>query len=433
MPTYLLLTFGCKSNQYESQAIRESLDRRGAVETTDPAGADLLIVNTCGVTGRAGASCRNAIRRALRANPAARLVVTGCGVDLKEKWLDNLLPEETPLLIPNAKKYALAELLVNPENSPVTEAQEGAASGLAAFPENRFAAGIGAFHGHTRAFLKIQDGCDNFCSYCAVPHARGRPESRPAGDILAEAERLTANGHRELVLTGINIGAYARPGLRLPDLVDKLADTPGLVRLRLGSVEPPHLDFPLVEVMRERAGVVCPHLHLPLQSGDGRILALMGRRYGPEEFLEKLELLRDNLERPAVTTDLIVGFPGEDETAAANTLAFCRRAAFSRLHVFLFSPRPGTPAAALPRTAGDRDIEAWKNRLLGLGKELAAGFARSTVGTVERIIVENNGGGFSDRYVRVTLPGGVPGAIELVRIRGAAGEGTVGEKVDNPV
>ncbi len=428
MPTYHLLTFGCKSNQYESPAIRESLERRGGVETANAAEADLLIVNTCGVTGRAGASCRNAIRRARRVNPKAKLVITGCGVDLKEEWLSRLMPEETPLLVPNAKKHAIAELIFSPYGTNQPAAGENAPADPAAFPEDRFAAGISAFHGHTRAFLKIQDGCDNFCSYCAVPHARGRPESRPDRDILLEAARLVAGGHRELVLTGINIGAYAHRGLRLPELVDKLADTPGLERLRLGSVEPPHLDRPLVEVMRKRSGVICPHLHLPLQSGDARVLALMGRRYGPEEFLEKISLLRDNLERPAVTTDLIVGFPGEDENSAANTLALCRRAAFSRLHVFLFSPRPGTPAASLPRTAGDRAVDAWKTRLIALGKELAAAYALSTVGTAERIIVERDGGGFSDRYVRVNLRGGVPGAVERVRITGAAGEATVGEK-----
>ncbi len=411
MPNYLLLTFGCKANQYESQAIRESLNQQGANETSEPATANLLIVNTCGVTGRAGASARNAIRRILRTNPKARLILTGCGVDLKEKWLENIAPGQKPLLVPNAKKYALADVVRQAENE-----NPNPAASLQTTPENRFAHNISSFQGHTRAFLKIQDGCDNFCAYCAVPHARGLPESRPAEDILAEAKRLTASGHRELVLTGINIGAYHHAGLRLPELARLIADTPGLLRLRLGSVEPPHLDEPLVKSMRQRSDVICPHVHLPLQSGDDRVLALMGRRYQAKEFLEKIALLRDNLDRPAVTTDVIVGFPGEDENAARHTLDLCRQAAFSRLHVFLFSPRPGTPAAAMRRTACDREIELWKNRLLELGNELAAGFAASCVGMAERVIVENSGGGFSDRYVKIVLNGGIPGTVEQVRI-----------------
>ncbi|MCD8351351.1 MAG: tRNA (N(6)-L-threonylcarbamoyladenosine(37)-C(2))-methylthiotransferase MtaB [Planctomycetaceae bacterium] len=413
---YLLQTFGCKSNQYESQAIRESLNAAGHDEAATADEACLLIINTCGVTGRAGASCRNAIRKMVRLNPGLRVVVTGCGVDLKEEWPDLPIP---PLLVPNAKKHAIAKLLADLDGNPV-EAE----------PADRFALGITEFQGHTRAFIKIQDGCDNFCTYCAVPYARGVPESRPLSAILDEARRLLASGHRELVLTGINIGAYDRDGLRLADVADSLAALPGLERLRLGSVEPPHLDERLVAVMAANPSI-CPHVHLPLQSGDDAILAAMGRRYDTGGFMRCVELLRRQLDNPAITTDIIVGFPGEDDTAAAATRDLCREAGFSRMHVFLFSPRQGTPAASLRQTCTNRTIEERKSALITVGHELAARYAASCVGMRERIIMEKSGTGLSDRYVATTLDGdpAEPGAVVRVAITGSDVAGLIATRV----
>lgn len=408
---YYLQTFGCKSNQYESQAIREALNARGHSETRDPARAQVLIVNTCGVTGRAGASCRNAIRKTLRANPSLRVIITGCGVDLGEKWPAPASGQ--PTLVPNAKKHALPDMM---------ESMAFTVTELAAIPDDRFALSISAFHGHTRAFIKIQDGCDNFCSYCAVPYARGKPESRPRRDVLEEARRLVGSGHRELVLTGINIGAYDDHGLGLPGLAAVLAETPGLVRLRLGSVEPPQMTEELVRVMAAQPAI-CPHVHLPLQSGDDGVLKRMGRRYGAGEFLDKVAMLRESLRLPAITTDIIVGFPGEDEAAAFAGEELCRRAGFSRLHVFLFSPRPGTSAAAMRRTATDREIEARKTRLIALGEKLSLDYASSCVGLEERAIMERSGGGLTDRYVKVRLEDGDahPGNVEYILVDGVDG------------
>ncbi|MCD7895674.1 MAG: radical SAM protein, partial [Planctomycetaceae bacterium] len=336
---YYMETFGCKSNQYESAAIRELLNNAGHTEQDCAAAADVYIANTCGVTGRAGASCRNAIRRSLRENPSLRVVITGCGVDLGETFPE--LPSGKPLLVPNGKKHAIAEIVAtavttptsatNPEadvNAHVNAHADANATGATTAktrvetaienaPVDRFRLGISVFPGHTRAFLKVQDGCDNFCTYCAIPYARGIPESRPADDVLAEASRLVGNGHKEIVLTGINIGAYRYDGISLAGLVARLARTPGLGRLRLGSVEPPYLDDELVRVMANEEAV-CPHIHLPLQSGDDAVLARMGRRYDTAEFMDKVNLLHSRLDRPAVTTDIIVGFPGEDAAAARN-------------------------------------------------------------------------------------------------------------------
>ena len=412
MLTYLIQTFGCKSNQYESQAIRESLAAGGFVETAELSDAMLYIINTCGVTGRAGASCRNAIRKALRANPALRIVVTGCGVDLGDP-----LPETSPapLLIPNAKKHAFPSLILSWLDDTAPEPAVG---------EDRFALSISSFQGHTRAFLKVQDGCDNYCTYCAVPRARGRPQSRPSALVLDEAKRLVGSGHPELVLTGINIGVYNDGVFDFADLVVRLAETPGLVRLRLGSVEPPQMTERLADSMRSNSRI-CPHVHLPLQSGDDRVLAAMGRRYGSGEFLEKAAMLRERLHLPAVTTDVIVGFPGEDAAAFKASMDVCRRARFSRIHLFLFSARPGTPAAAMRRTVADREIEEWKTALIELGRESAERYAASCVGLEERVIVERGGEGahgLTDRYLTARLACAIePGETRNVVVTGHNG------------
>ncbi|MDR1745227.1 MAG: tRNA (N(6)-L-threonylcarbamoyladenosine(37)-C(2))-methylthiotransferase MtaB [Planctomycetota bacterium] len=410
MPRFHIQTFGCKSNQYESQAIREALIAAGFTPAPKAADADIHIINTCGVTGRAGASCRNAIRKTLRAHPDARLVVTGCGVDLNDTYPD--MPGRPPLFVPNAKKHALPRLL---------SLDAAGAADVAAAQDDRFAQGISRFHDHTRAFIKIQDGCDNFCSYCAVPFARGKPESRPPDAILEEAARLVDHGYKELVLTGIHIGAYRHGSHSLADVVADLARVPGLVRLRLGSVEPPQVNRDLVAAMASFSSV-CPHIHLPLQSGDDNILAAMGRRYTTGGFLEKTAMLRECLPNPAITTDVIVGFPGETVEAAEASCAFCRRAGFSRLHVFLFSPRPGTRAATLARTASDREIEEWKTRLIDLGNQLAGNYASSCVGMRERVLVERNGSGLTDRYIRARLDSPIAkGSIATVEITGSDG------------
>jgi MiaB-like tRNA modifying enzyme len=412
---FLLQTFGCKSNQYESQAIREDLVEAGFYPVESPEEAELFILNSCAVTSRAGASCRNAYRKALRANPELKVVFTGCAVDVKEPWLAEI---KADIIITNAKKHAISELLLLHGVTPDTVLQ---------CSDDRFALSIKGFAGHTRAFIKIQDGCDNFCSYCTVPLARGRPESRHPRDILEEAARLVGNGHPELALTGINVGAYNHDGLTLAGLLLRLAETKGLVRLRLGSVEPQEVTPELVEAMRGHEKIA-PHIHLPLQSGDPEVLKTMRRRYTPEEFLAKSAMLKDRLDNPAITSDVIVGFPGEDAEAFENTYELCSRAGFARLHVFLFSPRPGTPAAMMRNRSHDRDIEERKNRLIQLGEREAVRFAESCIGMRERAISES-GECLTDRYLRTTIKGleTKPGETYQVRVIGTLGPQLISE------
>ncbi|MBP5233463.1 MAG: MiaB/RimO family radical SAM methylthiotransferase, partial [Planctomycetes bacterium] len=330
---FALRTFGCKTNQYEAEAIREQLLAGGHREVAEVAAAEVLIVNTCTVTGRADATWRNAVARARRENPGVRVVLTGCAVDVNPRAREEFQVEA---VFRNQDKGLVASYFAAEAGAPLPAS--GGAGENAGGAHDNFALAIGRFAGHSRAFLKIQDGCDNRCSYCVIPFARGAGRSRPQAAVLAEAARLVAAGYQEIVLTGINIGAYHDGDLALAGLVRRLAALPGVGRLRLGSVEPQEVTGELIAAMAECPNV-CPHLHLPLQSGSEGVLRRMNRKYGLSEFMAALGRLRAALPRPAVTTDLIVGFPGETAAEAAETLATVRAAGFARAHVFLFSPR----------------------------------------------------------------------------------------------
>lgn len=398
---YYIDTFGCKSNQYESQAMREILERDGFTAAQDACDADVYVLNTCGVTGAAAAACRSRARQAARRNPGVLVAVTGCCVDLGEEFtgVQNLL------LLANARKTDIAALIR--ERLGFAGCTQTAGQELS----------VSAFSGHTRAFLKVQDGCDNFCTYCAVPYARGAPRSRPVAAVLDEARRLVDAGYGEIVLTGINIGVYRDGAADFSDLAQKLAQTPGLVRLRLGSVEPPQADRRLFQVMHDEPRI-CPHLHLPLQAGSDAVLSAMGRRYASGQFLDIVALAKEILDKPSLTTDVIVGFPGETEADFESTMQVCAAAGFSRLHVFPFSPRPGTPAASLRQNTPNREIESRKKQLIARGALLAEQYAQSLVGMDERVIVEKDNSGFCDRYIRVTLPPGqAQGAVVRVRLQ----------------
>ncbi|MDR3211252.1 MAG: MiaB/RimO family radical SAM methylthiotransferase [Planctomycetota bacterium] len=404
---FLLLTFGCKSNQYESQFLRESLVSRGLEEVETALLADVLIVNTCAVTGRAGSTCRSAIRRSLRENPQLQLMLTGCAVEVEEEWLA-AFPQA--LREGNARKPFIPDRLLGKSGET---------------PAASVKAGVTGLKNHTRVFLKIQDGCDQHCAYCLIPRARGEPSSRDPDDLVREAAVLAGNGYPEIVLTGINIGFYRFQAVGLASLLDRLAPCIGSTRLRLGSVEPAAVTEELLLAIK-RHPAVCHHLHIPLQSGDPRILQAMRRRYSPEEFLEKVALSREILDHPAITSDVIVGFPGEDGDAFQNTREVCRQAAFSRLHVFHYSRRPGTPAADLPTTTPTDVISKWKRLLLLQAARQAEQYAASQTGREERVVAEVSGSR-TDRYLLADIePLPRPGAILRTRITGSRGARVTG-------
>ncbi|MGD2175024.1 MAG: tRNA (N(6)-L-threonylcarbamoyladenosine(37)-C(2))-methylthiotransferase MtaB [Candidatus Brocadiaceae bacterium] len=415
MRTYLIETLGCKANLYDSRRLAEALEAMGLRRARTGEQADVCVVNTCTVTAGADRKSRQQAARLGREHPDARVFVTGCYA--------SLCPEELRA-VPGVQSVYGRE-----QWSALLEEINGGPLPGGVSPEGEF--GVSGFGGRTRAFMKVQEGCDAGCSYCILPRVRGAPRSRPLEDALAEAGRLVEAGFREIVLTGIHLGLYGRDlaeEAALADLVTALAGLSRLERLRLSSIEALEVSPELLQAMAAAPDVVCPHLHLPLQSGDAGVLKRMNRPYTPEEFLDVVDVVRRTLNRPAVTTDVMVGFPGETEEAFANTMALCRRVCFSRMHVFPFSARPGTPAAGMAEEVPPEVASERSQRLRELGRELAAEWAESFVGSTARVLLERHQDGwlrgYTDRYVGL----GVPGEPELtgraVRVRVVGREGT---------
>ena len=351
MNSFYLHTLGCKSNQYESEGIRESLIKHGFTETEDVKNAAWAIVNSCAVTVQAEAGSRQMVHRIKRENPNIRIVLTGCSVDLGSKWIHELSSIE--LIITNSKKHQIADLLAN---IPPRDA------------EDRFAFSIQSFEGHTRAFVKIQDGCDHFCSYCVIPYARGKPESRPLHAILSEAQKLTDSGYGELVLTGINIGNYKSGSLVLADVINGLIKLPNLLRLRLGSVEPLAVTDKLLAAIQSHEQVA-KHLHVPMQHGDDGVLKSMNRKYTSSEYLAIIARIRTVLDNPGITTDVIVGFPSESSESFCRMIDVCEQAEFSRIHVFPYSPRPQAAAYLSRLACNPQELEARRKKMLELAEK----------------------------------------------------------------
>jgi threonylcarbamoyladenosine tRNA methylthiotransferase MtaB len=393
--TCRLITLGCKVNQYETQYVKEALEANGYREAAAGEHADLCIVNTCTVTHEADAKGRQAIRRLALANPGAAVVVMGCFATRD--------PEAVARL-PGVTQVVTDKALL---------AQELRRHGVERMP-----AGISRFDGHQRVFVKVQDGCLLNCSYCIIPSVRPRLASRSIGEIEDEVAALVDRGCREIVLTGIHLGHYGidlckgKPKSqwqRLPQLLERLCRLGGDFRIRLSSLEAAEVRDDLIETMAAQPRV-CPHLHLCLQSGSDRILQAMKRRYRSRSFLERCDQLRHAFDQPALTTDVIVGFPDETEADFEETCAVVRAAAFCKIHIFTFSPRKGTPAAGLPNRIEPRIVEERRRRLLALEGELAERFCRSLIGKRMRVLVEASPA-IHDRHVRGTSCRHVP--VEL--------------------
>ena len=386
------VTFGCKANQYDTQVLREALLRRGWREED---GGELVVINTCTVTAEAGRKARQLARRVVRERPGTHVAMTGC------------LAESEPELL--RELPGVGWVLGNGEaKRPVNFLRE---LGVELDPEELgVPAGITEFAGHTRAFLKIQDGCDMACAFCIIPKVRGKSRSRPADELAAEVRRLVASGHREVVLCGIHIGHWGRElGHSLAHLLERLVAVEAAhpFRLRLSSIEatevaPPEDELSVLEVMARNPERIAPHVHMPMQSGDDGVLRAMNRWYTAEEYLDACARIRAGLDRPAFSADVLAGFPGEDERAFENTLAAARAAGFARIHVFPFSPRPGT--AAFGRGDGSTRARARAPARLGeLAAELARDYRRSLGGTRDTVLLEGGASGLSGRYQRVRL------------------------------
>lgn len=423
-------TLGCKVNQYETQGLREDFLKRGYREVERE--ADVYVINTCTVTAEADREARSLIRSCRRENPNAKIVVTGCYAQKDEKEL--LAIKGVTHLIKQHEKSRIAEILEEEASydsdrpSYVSPPPEGKPRYLPL--------SISDFKDHTRAFIKVQDGCDYRCSFCKVWVVRGRSVSRDPSEIVAEAKRLTARGFREIVLTGVSLGLYGKDleeNVELMDLVGQLETIEDLKRIRLSSIDPIDVGETFTEKMF-RTKKCCRHLHLSLQSGDDEILARMQRNYTSGYYRALVKRLRTRLPDFSITTDIIVGFPGETEEQFENTLNMVREVLFSRIHLFPYSPRKGTIAYRFKEELPSEVIRSRMKRLETASQEASFQYRRSLLGKEGTVLVESPEenqflSGYTDRYVRVLFKGNetfigrmVPVRIEEVTLHQTIGK-----------
>jgi threonylcarbamoyladenosine tRNA methylthiotransferase MtaB len=388
-PTVTLDSLGCKLNQAEIQDMASQLARAGyrIVDATEK--ADIYILNTCTVTHIADRKSRHLLRLARRRNPGVRLIALGCYAQRAPQELKEI--EGVELVLGNERKMELVKLLddsVGLEHKFPAEATKQRDSIR-----------------RSRAFLKIQDGCQNYCAYCIVPYVRKHEESRPAGEIIDRIKEKTAGGFKEVVLTGTEIGEYNDGGTDLAGLMGRILKETDVTRLRLSSLQPHHISPGLIALWRDTR--LCPHFHLSLQSGSDNVLKKMKRHYTAEGYRRAVKTIRDAIPDAAVTTDIIAGFPGETEAEFNETVEFCREMQFARIHVFPFSRRPGTAAATMPGQISDAVKKERSKTLLALAGEVARGFREQHLGEKAEVLweqgVKGTWTGLTGNYIRVYM------------------------------
>jgi len=437
MKTYAVQTLGCKVNQYESQQIRQLLEQIGLSEARAAQQADLVVVNTCCITHIASAKSRQSIRKVQHNSPQAILIVTGCLPAGQENELNDLtninivkdkdqLPVIFDRLCRQKTNPVSAHLCSKPRyNDKIKNKNK---SNTLCIPESKetifpdliphVLPPLERFTGQCRAFVKVQDGCDAYCTYCIIPKIRKNVCNKDVKSVLEEAKGLISAGHQEIVLTGINLGAYGQKTARrklwdpektgkLADLVDAVAELDGLCRLRLSSLSPLDVTEKLVTVMTARPNIM-PHFHLSLQSGSDNVLRKMARHYRIADFLRVIDLIKAAFDRPAITTDIIVGFPGETPGDFEQTLKIAEKVGFAKIHVFSFSPRRNTPAVKMAKLFGKvtaREIKRRSAVLQELDRTLQQQFRRSCIGLTENVLIEKTDPpeGRCSRYFMVDL------------------------------
>jgi threonylcarbamoyladenosine tRNA methylthiotransferase MtaB len=424
--TVRFYTLGCKVNQYDSEAMLERFVEKGYIPAAQGAPADVYVVNTCMVTGTGEHKSMQAARRFKRQNPDGELILAGC---LAQSKGEALRETGARLIIGTQMRANVADLF---EQAMEEGSQIVAVDSLsrAAFEP----LSIRGHQGHTRALMKIQEGCDNRCTFCIVPSVRGGIRSRTLSDIRAEAGALAAAGFQEIVLTGVHLSSYGRDLEDKPSLADAtlaVGEADGIGRIRLGSLEPVIVTDAFVNAVRANQKL-CPQFHLALQSGSDSVLRRMKRRYNTMQFSEAAQRLSEAFPDAALTTDVIVGFPGETEEEFQETLEFCRKIGFMKIHVFPFSPREGTSAAEMENQIPKRVKDERVNALIALGQELSAAYRKQMLGTVQPVLIEEKlrGGlyaGYTPQYVPVTCERGRIGEIAALRLNALTKEGMRGE------
>ncbi len=426
MVRYYLKTYGCKVNQCDSEHLAARLESWGMCPTSDPGSADICVVNTCTVTAVSDNKCLKSLRAARRANPGATVVATGCLVRRDPGTVASAAPVDALIDIENTRGWRsfLADRgIIN----------GGALTALSEVQPDQSAVCAGATR--TRSFVKVQDGCDAFCSYCIVPFVRGRARSVPIELVCQEVNRSVDRGAKEVVLTGIHLGLYGidlSPSVTLVGLVKSLFDTTAIERLRLSSIEVNEVTDELLDLYASSKRLQ-RHVHIPLQSGDDAVLRAMNRHYTAEDFRRTVRRVREIDPDTGITTDVLVGFPTETDAAFEATTRLVEELQFSRLHVFKYSPRPGTAAAAYTERVSPRRAKERSDRMIELGTRLSEQFARRFVGRTVEVLVESKRDirtrwltGFASNYLRVAIRDATEASANT--IARAVVEDTIGAK-----
>jgi len=416
---FKVVTLGCRTNQYESQAYQDQLGALGYTPASEGEEAEICIVNTCTVTESADSSSRHEIRQLARQNPGSKLVVTGCFAERQPEVVRQI--EGVTHVVANQDKENLLAMVFPDQELPEFS--------------------IKRFEAHTRAFVKVQDGCNSFCTYCIIPYVRGRSRSRPISEIVKEVESLIANGFKEIVLTGINIGDFdgdqpeGTPPDRLADLVRIVDQIPGIERLRISSIDPDEVDDDLLDAV-VNGKHTSPSMHIVLQAGSNVILKRMNRKYTRQIFMETADRLRNAHPDFTFTTDIIVGFPGETDVDFEETLAVMREVKFAKVHMFPYSDRPRTKSALMPNKVPHDIIKARKQEVLRLSEQCSYELRNQYVGRTMTILTENGDkshpgkiAGHTDNFLMVWIPDEniTPNQLVEVKLVANTPDGLIGQ------
>ena len=427
------ITLGCKVNQYDSDAMRTLFIHRGYKPVEHSEVADVYIINTCSVTSIGDRKSRQVIRKIRRNNPDAVIAATGCYAQVAPEELEKM--GDVDVIVGHQDRNKIVDYIEEAEKSEKTvNAVKDIMlireyENLTVDPEGEVKA---------RAFVKVQEGCDNYCTFCIIPYARGRLKSRKQEDAVDEIKKLVEKGYREVVLTGIHLGNYGkdlRNGTSLSTLVSELLKIPNLLRIRLGSIESVELSDELINIIKNEKRV-CHHLHLPLQSGSDAVLKSMNRHYRLRQYKDLIAMLREKIPNLALTTDLIVGFPGETEENFKETLNTLHELKFSAIHVFPFSKRTGTPAAMYPNQITNEEKKKRVHRVQELEKKISKEFRCEFLNKIVHVLAENKKEeyfeGFSDEYIRVTIKGEnvKRGHLYSVIVEEVTDEGLIGRVIE---
>lgn len=381
-----ILSLGCKVNMYESEFVISKLKEAGYEICDFNDNCDVYIINTCTVTNTADTKSKKMIRNAIRKNPDAIIVAMGCFIAANQ----NIEIEGLDIIIGNKDKSKIVELIEEYKNKK-EQIRDKYSNDLTIFEDMS----IKDFPGRTRAFVKIQDGCENFCSYCIIPYVRGKCRSKDIEEVIKEVSSLVNNGYQEIVLTGIHTGNYGRDkDYEFSDLLEKLVKIEGLKRLRISSIEITELNDKVLSVINDY-NIIVDHLHIPLQAGSNEILKAMNRKYDLDYFYSKIERIRFIRPDISITTDVIVGFPGETDELFNQTIKTCKELKFSKIHVFPFSLRSGTKAESLPNHIDSETKKSRARTLLEVSKQLELEYFNKHIGKKVEVLIENTKDGYS--------------------------------------